>query len=144
MNTLSFDPKIIGMAHSCNSNGDDPLQSIMAFCRKRVAQMLKAGGAIQTIWDFEILVCRHLNLVIHEIWSDEELQAFSFRYAKDEGDPSFGALGMQLEAHDTYGVLYQRNVLNEAGEFRYVAFVDCRGDKAKTILHPLARNRALV
>jgi hypothetical protein len=129
MNTLSFDPKIIGMAHSLKLNGDDPLQSIMAFCRKRVAQMLKAGGAIQTIWDFEILVCRHLNLVIHEIWSDEELQAFSFRYAKDEGDPSFGALGMQLEAHDTYGVLYQRNVLNEAGEFRYVAFVDCRGDK---------------
>ena len=58
MNTLSLDPKIIGMAHSLKLNGDDPLQSIMAFCRKRVAQMLKSGGAIQTIWDFESLEAR--------------------------------------------------------------------------------------
>ena len=129
MNALTLDPKIIGMARSLKLSGEDPLKSIMEFCRKRVAKMLKSGGAIQTIWDFESLVCRHLNLVIHEIWSDDELQAFSLRYARDEGDPSFGALGMQLEAHDTYGVLYQRNTLNEAGEFQYVAFVDCRGDK---------------
>lgn len=129
MNTLSLDPKIIGMARALKLNGDDALQSIMAFCRKRVAQMLKSGGAVQTIWDFEILVCRHLNLVVHEIWTDDELQAFSLRYARDEGDPKFAALSMELEGDDTYGVLYQRNVPNEAGEFQYVAFVDCRGDK---------------
>lgn len=129
MNALSLDPKIIGMARALKLNAGDPLQSIMAFCRKRVAKMLKSAGTIQTIWDFEKIVCRHLNLVIHEIWNDDELNAFSMRYAKDEGDPTFGALGMQLEAHDTFGVLYQRNVLNEAGEFQYVAFVDCRGEK---------------
>jgi hypothetical protein len=129
MNALSRDPKIIGMARALKLNGDDPVQGILAFCRKRVSKMLKSAASIQTIWDFERVVCAHLNLVIHEIWSDAELREFSARYARDEGDPKFAALSMELEGGDTYGVLYQRNVLSEAGEFQYVAFVDCRGEK---------------
>ncbi|HUA68219.1 MAG TPA: hypothetical protein VMA13_06700 [Candidatus Saccharimonadales bacterium] len=129
MNTLSLDPKIIGMARALKLDGDDAVQNILAFCRRRVAKMLKSAASIQTIWDFEKIVCTHLNLVIHEIWNDDELNQFSTRYAADEGDPKFAALAMELEAEDTFGVLYQRNRLNEAGEFQYVAFVDCRGDK---------------
>lgn len=37
---------------------------------------------------------------------------------------------MELEAADAFGVLYERNTRNEAGELQYVAFVDCRGHKA--------------
>jgi len=129
MNALSLDPKIIGMARALKLNGDDSVQSILAFCRKRITKILKSAASIQTIWDFEKIVCAHLNLVVHEIWNDDELREFSTRYARDEGDPKFGALSMELEGDDTFGVLYQRNVPNEAGEFQYVAFVDCRGDK---------------
>jgi len=129
MNALSLNPKITGMARALKLNGDDPVQSILAFCRKRITKMLKSAASIRTIWDFEKIVCAHLNLVVHEIWNDDELREFSTRYARDEGDPKFGALSMELEGDDTFGVLYQRNVLNEAGEFQYVAFVDCRGDK---------------
>ena len=129
MNAISLDPKIIGMARALKLSGDDPVKSIMAFCRKRITRLIGAAASIQTIWDFEKIVCTHLNLVVHEIWNDDELRVFSEQYAKVEGDPKFAALAMELEAHDTFGVLYQRNVLNEAGEFQYVAFVDCRGDK---------------
>jgi hypothetical protein len=129
MNTLSLDPKIIGMARALKLDGNDSVQDIMGFCRKRITKMLKSAASVQTIWDFEKIVCTHLNLVIHEIWNDDELRDFSQRYAMDEGDPKFAALEMELEGDDTYGVLYQRNALNEAGEYQYVAFVDCRGDK---------------
>src|SRR5262245_39997955 len=107
MNALSLDPKIIGMARALKLNVDDPVLSIIAFCRKRIAKMLQSAASIQTIWDFEKIVCAHLNLVIHEIWNDDELCAFSERYSKAEGDPKFAALGMELEANDTFGVLYQ-------------------------------------
>src|SRR6266496_359673 len=129
MKALSLDPRIIGMARALKLNSDDPVLSILAFCRQRITTMLRSAASIQTIWDFEKIVCAQLNMVIHEIWNEDELRGFSETYARVEGDPKFAALGMELEASDTFGVLYQRNALNETGEFQYVAFVDCRGDK---------------
>lgn len=130
MNALSRSSKIIAMARALGLSGDDAAQSIVSFCRSRVAKMVKSVASIQTIWDFERVVCAHLNLEIHEIWTDEELRNFSLRYARDEGDSKFAALDMELERPDTFGVIYQRNKRNEVGEFQYVAFVDCRGKKA--------------
>jgi hypothetical protein len=89
----------------------------------------KRSRELQTIWDVEKSVCEHLNLKIHEIWNDDELQSLSERYAREKGDPRFAALDMELEADDAFGVLYDRNTRNEAGELQYVAFVDCRGHK---------------
>jgi len=118
------------MARGLGLPAEDAAQSILFFCRSRIARMLKSAASVQMIWDFEKVVCVHLNLVIHEIWNDEELRQFSLRYARDEGDSKFAALDMELERPDTFGVIYQRETRNEAGEFQYVAFVDCRGHKA--------------
>jgi len=130
VNALSRSPKIIAMARGLGLSADDAAQSILSFCRSRVARMVKSAGPLQMIWDFERIVCGHLNLVIHDVCNDDELREFSLRYARDEGDSKFAALDMELERPDTFGVIYQRNTRNEAGEFQYVAFVDCRGDKA--------------
>jgi hypothetical protein len=130
MKSLALDPKIIATAAGLRLDGADPVESILNYCRKRVTKVLKRARAIQTIWDVERIVCEHLNLTIHEIWNDDELLSLSKRYAKEEGDPKFAALEMELEAEDAFGVLYERNTRNEIGELQYVAFVDCRGDKA--------------
>lgn len=130
MKSLALDPKIIATAAGLRLDGADPVQSILNYCRKRVAKFLKRTRDLQTIWEVEKIVCEKLNLTIHEIWNDDELRGLSERYAKEEGDPKFAALDMELEAEDAYGVLYERNTRNEAGELQYVAFVDCRGDKA--------------
>jgi len=127
---LSADPKIIAMARGLGLPAEDAVQNILSFCRLRVAKLLKSAASIHTIWDFEKVVCDHLNLVIHEIWNDDELRAFSLRYAKDEGDRKFAALDMELEKSDTFGVIYQRDTRTEEGEMQYVAFVDCRGAKS--------------
>jgi hypothetical protein len=130
MRALDVDPKIVATAAGLRLDIADPVQSISNYCRKRVAKILKRAAGIQTIWDVERIVCEHLNLVIHEIWNDGELRTLSERYAIEERDPKFAALDMELEADDAYGVLYERNTRNEASELQYVAFVDCRGDKA--------------
>lgn len=130
MRALALDPKILATAAGLRLDRTDPVESIINYCRKRVAKILKRARAIQTIWDVEKIVCEHLNLVIHEIWNDDELRSLSQRYAREENDPKFAALDMELEAEDAYGVLYERNTRNEAGELQYVAFVDCRGAKA--------------
>lgn len=130
MKKLSFNPKIIAMARGLGLPANDAVNSIRSFCRSRIVKMLKSAASVQTIWDLEKVVCAHLNLVIHEIWNDDELREFSLRYARDKGDSKVAALDMELEKPNTFGVIYQRNKRNEAGEFQYVAFVDCRGHKA--------------
>lgn len=130
MNALNRDVKIITMARGLGlSAGDNPMEAILSFCRSRVAKMIRSVTSVQTVWDLEKIVCSSLNLVIHEIWTDEELKNLSLNYARDEGDTKFAALDMDLERPDTYGVIYQRNRRNEHAEFQYVAFVDCRGEK---------------
>jgi hypothetical protein len=129
MKALSLEPKVMAMANALQLNGADPVQSIMEFCQARITKALKKVRNVNSIVDLERIVCAHLNLVIHEIWSDAELQSLSSRYAHNENDPAFAALAMQLEG-DSYGVLFQRNERNSIGEYQYVAFVDCRGPKA--------------
>lgn len=124
---LDNEPKIIAMARGLGLNASDPVASIFALCRKKIAKALKRVGSIRTIWDLERAICDEMNLVIHHIWSDEELESYRVQYGQEE--PAFGSLPIQLEG-DSFGVLFQRRIPTEQGEARYVAFVDCRGAKA--------------
>jgi len=116
------------MAAGLHLSGEDSAQAILEYCRKRVAALLKGVKDLRSITDIERVICDKLNLVIHEIWNDEELERFSRQYVA-EGDAKLAALDMELEREDSFGVIYERNVLNESGELQYVAFVDCRGKK---------------
>jgi len=127
MNALNIDPNIIGMANALNLKGE-PVSAIMEYCRKRVAKLLKMARSVKTPWDLERLVCEDLNLVIHEVWNDNELEEFRHRYSVEEDDGAFAALGLQLDG-DAYGVLFQRKRLGRNEAYQYVAFIDCRGAK---------------
>ena len=129
MNALTCDPKVVAMAAGLRLSRADPIQSIINYCKDRVTQILKRTRSVRTIWDLERVVCEHLNLVIHRIFNDDELKVLSERYAREEGDPKFAALDMELEAEDAYGVLYQKHATTSTGDLQYVAFVDCRGQK---------------
>lgn len=123
---LSDEPKIVALASALKLRGSDATKDILEFCRREVARLIK-GYTIRTIWDLDKIICDKLNLVIHEIWNDDELRELSHRYAMME--PVFAALAMELNL-ETYGILYQRTALTPDGEFQYVAFIDCRGFKA--------------
>jgi hypothetical protein len=129
MRAIRVDAKIIAMAAGLRLQGRDPIQSIVDYCQRRVMQIIKGVKGLQTISDVEKLICERLNLVIHEIWRDEDLRRFSRKYA-EAGDAKIAALDMELESDDAYGIIYERSTLSDVGDLQYVAFVDCRGKKA--------------
>lgn len=128
MTVLNVDPKIISMANSLRLDGADAVRSIMDYCKERIAKILRHAVSVRTIGDLERLICTELNLVIHEVWTDEDVAELSKRYIA-EGEAVFAALDMELDA-DSYGVLYQRRQAHGRGPTRYIAVVDCRGEKA--------------
>jgi hypothetical protein len=127
MKTLSQEPEIVAMANALRLAGDDPVESILDFCRCKIARWIKDCGSVRTIWDLERIVCEKLNLLIHDVWSDEELDRLVANYI-EEGDIVFAHLKKDLD-DKTFATLIRRRSVSEKAEDRYVAIIDCRGQK---------------
>ncbi|SRR5258706_2525708 len=126
MKTLNQEPEIIAMANALRLVGD-PVESILDFCRSKIAKWIKDNGSIRTIWDLERIVCEKLNLVIHEVWSDDDLDKLIKNYV-EEGDVIFDILKRDLD-EQTFATLIRRKSLSQKSDDRYVAIIDCRGNK---------------
>ena len=127
MKALSSEPEIIAMANALRLGDGDPVSNIINFCRNKIAAWIKESGSVRTAWDLEKLVCERLNLVIEHIWSDEDLEKLIQRYV-DEGDYVFAHLKKDLDEH-TFATLIRRKPINSKADDRYVAVIDCRGEK---------------
>ncbi len=75
-------------------DGRDPINAIIDFCRQKLSRWIKAAGDIKTIDQLEQLVCRKLNLVFEEVWTDEDLERIVDKYVK-LGEHVFVQLGDQ-------------------------------------------------
>jgi len=84
-----------------------------------------ASRSIKNIRDLQTVVCERLNLTVHEIWSDHDLEQIVKMYV--ETDSVFAYLPKDLDAN-TYGVLIRLN-RRIGRNYAWVAIVDCRGDK---------------
>ena len=125
---LNLEPKIIGMANSLDLDLECPVDAVRNYCREKVSKFLRRAGRISNINELQKLICKRLDLTVHEIWSDADLIAISSRY-RDEGEIAvFAGATTQLKP-DTFGVLMQFQRGGRNGRARYVAFIDCRGDK---------------
>jgi hypothetical protein len=128
MNSLDSEDKILAMARGLGVTEEDAVENILRFCQERVRAVWRKTKALATIWDLERALCDDLNLTIHEIHNDEELNELSLRYATEAKDPVFGSLAMHLEGK-VCGVLFQLKYVVRNGERCFVAFIDCRGEK---------------
>jgi len=127
MKTLSFEPEIIAMANALHLADGDPVANIVNFCRNKLARWIAECGPVRTAWDLEKIVCQKLNLVIEHVWSDDDLDKLIKTYVED-GDFVFAHLKKDLDEH-TFATLIRRKPLTSKSENRYVAVIDCRGDK---------------
>jgi hypothetical protein len=127
MRALNQEPEIVAMANALRLVGSDPVESILDFCRRKIAGWVKECGQVRTIWDLERVVCEKLNLVIHDVWSDEELDRLAANYI-EEGDIIFAHLRKDLD-DKTFAILIRRRSLSQKADDRYAAVIDCRGDK---------------
>jgi hypothetical protein len=138
---LNSEPKIIGMANALDLDSDRPVEAIMEYCRTRVAKFLRRAGRIANVVDLQKLICERLNLAVHEIWSDPDIDQVASHYLEQGEIAAFGAVKTQLR-QDTFGMITQLERRDSKGRARFVAFIDCRGDKHQrrvwTLWHEIA------
>jgi hypothetical protein len=127
MKTLSAEPQIITMANALRLGDGDPVKNILDFCRGKIAKWIQECGPVRTVWDLEKIVCQQLNLTIEHVWSDEDLDKIINSYVQ-EGDFIFEILKKDLD-EQTFATLIRRKSTSAKSEDRYVAVIDCRGQK---------------
>jgi hypothetical protein len=141
MKSLGSEAKIISIANALRLKGGDAAETVIDYCRRQVASIWQRSSALHSIADLERAVCTQLNLVIHEVWSNEDVQRLSQHYSVGEREYVFAALANQLDAK-TFGILIQRTRRLDDTAYRYVAVIDCRGAKAWrrffTVWHEIA------
>lgn len=104
------------------------VESIIGLCRAKISKWLEECPKVRSIKALEELVCRKLKLVFEMVWSDEDLERIIRKYV-GLGEPIFATLKAGLN-EKTFASLVERRKITGASTDRYVAVVDCRGDKA--------------
>jgi hypothetical protein len=74
------------------------------------------------------MVCSKLKLLFQEVWSDADLTKICQNYIQ-QGEIVFAAVQNDFDS-ETYATLIQRKKATRTSIDRYVAVVDCRGEKA--------------
>jgi len=126
---LDRDPSIIRMAYELKVDlAEGAVRGIIRYCRDKIRAWIReeGGGALDAA-GIEGIVRRKLGLVIEEVWTDSDLDELIARYVR-VGEPVFATLKVELDAQ-TFAALLER-VSGRTPADRYVAVVDCRGDKA--------------
>jgi hypothetical protein len=126
MTALSVDPKIVSLANTLQANGPDAVAAIRGFCQKQIQNLIKGVGTIESIQALAGIVCEKLNLLVHEVWSDADVRNVANLYL-ERGERVFAFLEEDLRP-DTYGVLIRLQKDTNSG-FRWIAVIDCRGEK---------------
>lgn len=129
MSGLNAKPEIIQLASSLKVDWrQNAVGNIVALCHRKISEWLKGAFQVTSIRHLEELVCQRLSLVFEEIWSDEDLVAVIRKYVA-LGEPVFATLKTDLDSN-TFAALIERRLVNGVSKDRYVAVIDCRGEKA--------------
>jgi len=135
---LNENPRVIGLANALALDVIDPVDAIRTYCRQTVEGFLRGLKHVASMEELQRIVCVHLNVTVHEVWSDADVEALARQYLA-AGEIIFATLAKQLSP-DAYGVLLR---LQKRGRRPcFAAVIDCRGDKHLkrywTIWHEIA------
>jgi hypothetical protein len=103
------------------------VQNIIRLCHEKISKWLKASPQVRTIRQLESLVCERIKLVFEEVWNDEDLHRIIQKY-RQMGENIFATLKCDLDAK-TFAALIERRHIDGTSRDRYVAVIDCRGEK---------------
>ncbi len=129
MTKLDDEPDVVGLSERLAVRAPDgPVAAIVAFCNEKVDRWVTEEPGALDIASVEALVARRLQLVVEEIWSDADFERLKAKYIPKR-EFVFAALQMQFD-DSTFGLLIRRKNATLDDPDRYVALIDCRGDKA--------------
>ena len=131
MSRLDAAPEIIDLAEELGVGGAAPVDCILSYCSRRIDGWVAKAGGVPSIDSLESLVTQRLQMVFEEIKSDEDFDRLTEVYAR--GKKEFVFAGMRTKFDDTdsltYGALVQRRNAGADSQDRFVAVIDCRGEK---------------
>lgn len=130
MSALGRELEIHVMAEALGVGGKgDAAAAVVAFCRERIRGWLASRPALGSIAELEKLLLEKLRLVIHEVWTDADLEELRQKYIRLR-EFGFATLRDELQP-GIFGTLFERLHVNGHSPDRFVAFIDCRtADKA--------------
>src|SRR5207248_2620126 len=133
MRRLDDDPEVNALAQDLGLGSPaEPVEAVVRLCLSRVDGWVLEAGDVADISDLETLVTRKLQMVFEEVWSDEDFDRITEKYARGKKDPVFATMRLKFDdpANPTYGALVKRRNAAPDAPDRYVAVIDCRGVKA--------------
>jgi hypothetical protein len=128
MRSLAEEPEVVAMANALRLGPGDPVENIIAHCHRRISQWRGRTNKVKSIDDLENLVCKHLHLVFEEFYDDDGLKRIVQKYV-GLGETIFATLPGLFD-ENTFATLVERRKVDGRSRDRYVAVIDCRGDKA--------------
>jgi hypothetical protein len=129
MTRLESEPDVKALAADLGMPAKaDPVRWVIDHCLARVNSWCPSSAPITDIGKLEKVVSRNLQVVLEEAWTDEGLDEIIERYV-ELGEGVFRFLKHDLDS-GTFGVTVRRKNASLDALDRYVAVIDCRGDKA--------------
>src|SRR5262245_7894480 len=116
----------LGLAGAANL-----VEAILRHCRRRIDRWVAEAKGVTTIGQLETLVTQRLQMVFEEVRSDADFDRIKEQYARAKKDPVFAVMRTKFNDADnpTYGALVKRKNVGPDAPDRYVAVIDCRGNK---------------
>ena len=129
MRTLDRDLRVYEIARRVGAAiGEGAVESILNFCRQRVAGWTGQRGGLGSVQELEALVCARLNLEFQEFRHESGLEAIVGRQVA-AGDVVFASLPALFD-DETFATLIRCRRQAPDGSQKYLAVIDCRGRKA--------------
>jgi hypothetical protein len=124
-------PEILELAEKLGVGAAAPIENILGYCRRRIDGWVGEAGGVMGIDALEALVTQRLQMVLEEIRTDEDWDRLKDVYARGKKEYVFGGMRSKFDDDDnlTYGALVQRRNAGPSDPDRFVAVIDCRGNK---------------
>ena len=127
MSRLDQEHDVIALARELGLRGD-PVEAVVRFCEEKIGCWAADFGAVESVAALEQLVADHLQLVFEEVCSDDDLEQIIAKYVA-QGEYVFATLRDELDP-TTFGLTIKRKHWEPGAGDKYVAVIDCRGEKA--------------
>ena len=127
MSRLDQEHDVIALARELGLRGD-PVEAVVRFCEEKIGCWAADFGAVESVAALEQLVADHLQLVFEEVCSDDDLERIIAKYVA-QGEYVFATLRDEL-GPTTFGLTIKRKHCGPESGDKYVAVIDCRGEKA--------------
>ena len=126
MTRLDQEHDVVALARSLALR-DNPVEAVVRFCEERIGRWAEDHGGVETVTALEELVADRLQLVFEDVCSDGDLDGLIAKYVA-QGEYVFATLRDELDP-TTFGLTIKRKRWGPESSDKYVAVIDCRGEK---------------